>query len=72
MLIVTKYKENEYNKNIHKEGLIKQQIDEYQKLRDAKIALAIQKENHETGNKFIGYVAMAKQLTAWRNSEEIA
>ena len=30
-------------------------------------ALAMQKENHETGNKFIGYVAMAKHLTAWRN-----
>jgi putative transposase len=33
-------------------------------------ALALQKENHEAGNKFIGYVAMAKQLTAWRNSRE--
>jgi len=33
-------------------------------------ALAIQKENHEAGNAFIGYVAMAKQLTEWRNSEE--
>ncbi len=33
-------------------------------------ALALQKENHEAGNKFIGYVAMAKQLTAWRNSAE--
>lgn len=33
-------------------------------------ALAIQKENYEAGNKFIGYVAMAKQLTAWRNSAE--
>jgi putative transposase len=30
-------------------------------------ALALQKENHEAGNKFIGYVAMAKHLTAWRN-----
>ncbi|MHB8255108.1 MAG: RNA-guided endonuclease InsQ/TnpB family protein [Acidiferrobacter sp.] len=30
-------------------------------------ALAMQKENHEAGNKFIGYVAMAKHLTAWRN-----
>ncbi len=28
----------------------------------------MQKENHETGNKFIGYVAMARNLTAWRNS----
>ena len=33
-------------------------------------ALALQKENHEAGGKFIGYVAMAKQLTAWRNSVE--
>ncbi|RJG02759.1 RNA-guided endonuclease InsQ/TnpB family protein [Noviherbaspirillum sedimenti] len=31
-------------------------------------ALAQQKENHEEGNKFIGYVAMAKHLTGWRNS----
>ena len=30
-------------------------------------ALALQKENHEAGNKFIGYVPMAKHLTAWRN-----
>lgn len=33
-------------------------------------ALALQKENHEAGCKFIGYVAMAKQLTKWRNSVE--
>ena len=33
-------------------------------------ALAIQKENHEAGGKFIGYVAMAKHLTAWRNGGE--
>lgn len=33
-------------------------------------ALMIQKENYEAGNKFIGYVAMAKQLTEWRNSTE--
>ena len=33
-------------------------------------ALALQKENHEAGNKFIGYVPMAKLLTAWRNSED--
>jgi putative transposase len=26
--------------------------------------LAMQKDNHEAGEKFIGYVAMAKQLTA--------
>ncbi len=32
--------------------------------------LAIQKANHEAGGKFIGYVAMAKHLTAWRNSSE--
>ena len=30
-------------------------------------ALALQKTNREAGEKFIGYVAMAKQLTAWRN-----
>ena len=30
-------------------------------------ALALQKENHEAGNKFIAYVAMAKLLTGWRN-----
>ena len=33
-------------------------------------ALALQKENHEAGNKFIGYVEMAKNLTSWRNSKE--
>ncbi len=33
-------------------------------------ALALQKENHEAGNKFIGYVAMAKHLTGWRNGVE--
>lgn len=33
-------------------------------------ALALQQENHEAGGKFIGYEAMAKQLTAWRNGEE--
>jgi putative transposase len=31
-------------------------------------ALALQQENHAVGGKFIGYVAMAKHLTAWRNS----
>ncbi|MBF6987003.1 RNA-guided endonuclease TnpB family protein [Cupriavidus sp. IK-TO18] len=30
-------------------------------------ALALQKENYEAGGKFIGYVAMAKRLTEWRN-----
>lgn len=33
-------------------------------------ALALQKENHATGEKFINYVAMAKRLTAWRNGDE--
>lgn len=33
-------------------------------------ALVVQKENYEEGNKFIGYVEMAKQLTSWRNSTE--
>src|ERR1700682_6420132 len=34
-------------------------------------ALALQKANYEAGNKFITYVAMAKQLTASRNRVEI-
>lgn len=33
-------------------------------------ALAMQKQNHDAGGKFINYVAMAKQLTAWRNSPD--
>lgn len=33
-------------------------------------ALALQKANHEVGGKFIGYVARAKELTAWRNGSE--
>ena len=33
-------------------------------------ALALQMDNHEAGNKFIGYVAMAKHLTAWRNGDD--
>lgn len=33
-------------------------------------ALALQKTNHEAGGKFIGYVTMAKHLTAWRNGTE--
>ena len=33
-------------------------------------ALALQQANHQAGGKFIGYVAMAKHLTAWRNSSE--
>lgn len=35
-------------------------------------ALALQQANHEAGGKFINYVAMAKLLTAWRNSPETA
>lgn len=35
-------------------------------------ALAMQKQNHDAGGKFINYVAMAKQLTAWRNSADTA
>ena len=33
-------------------------------------ALALQQDNHRAGGKFIGYVAMAKHLTAWRNESE--
>ena len=33
-------------------------------------ALAMQKANHEAGGKFIGYVAMAKELTEWRNGTQ--
>jgi putative transposase len=33
-------------------------------------ALAWQQENYEAGGKFIGYVEMAKRLTAWRNGTE--
>ncbi|MBP0623438.1 RNA-guided endonuclease InsQ/TnpB family protein [Cupriavidus consociatus] len=33
-------------------------------------ALALQKENYEAGGKFIGYVAMAKRLTEWRNGAD--
>jgi len=33
-------------------------------------ALALQQENHKSGEKFINYVAMAKLLTRWRNSAE--
>lgn len=35
-------------------------------------ALALQKENHEAGEKFINYVAMAKLLTGWRNCADTA
>jgi putative transposase len=33
-------------------------------------ALALQHANHQEGLKFIGYVAMAKKLTDWRNGVE--
>ena len=33
-------------------------------------ALALRQENYEASGKFIGYMAMAKHLTAWRNGEE--
>jgi putative transposase len=33
-------------------------------------ALMLQKENYEAGGKFISYVEMAKQLTAWRNGAD--
>jgi len=32
-------------------------------------SLALQQANHKTGVKFIGYVAMAKYLTEWRQME---
>ena len=35
-------------------------------------ALALQKENHEAGNKFLNYAALSKHLTAWRNCPETA
>ena len=35
-------------------------------------ALKWQKENHGAGGKFIGYVAMARQLTVWRNTPRTA
>jgi putative transposase len=33
-------------------------------------ALALQKENYAAGHPFIGYVAMAKQLTGWRHGAQ--
>jgi len=33
-------------------------------------ALALQKENHQSGGSFIGYVSMAKRLTEWRNGTQ--
>jgi putative transposase len=35
-------------------------------------ALALQQVNHAAGGPFIGYVALAKRLTMWRNSVETA
>ena len=34
-------------------------------------ALALQKTSYEVAGKFVGYVAMAKHLTEWRNGTEI-
>jgi putative transposase len=33
-------------------------------------ALALQKERYQRGDKKLGYAALCKQLTSWRNSEE--
>ena len=33
-------------------------------------ALAMQKENHEAGNQFIGFAGLCKALTGWRNGIE--
>ena len=33
-------------------------------------ALALQKETYQAGGPFLGYVAMAKHLTQWRNGTE--
>lgn len=33
-------------------------------------ALALQQENYKAGEKFVGYVGMAKWLTGWRNGDE--
>ena len=33
-------------------------------------ALALQKDSYQTGGQFVGYVAMAKHLTEWRNGTE--
>ncbi|SFL25613.1 hypothetical protein [Azotobacter beijerinckii] len=35
-------------------------------------ALALQQANLEVGERYIGYVPMARQLTAWCNSAETA
>ena len=35
-------------------------------------ALALQQNTHEAGGQFVGYVAMAKHLTQWRNGTETA
>ena len=33
-------------------------------------ALAMQKDNHEAGNKFIGFAGLCKALTGWRQGDE--
>ena len=33
-------------------------------------ALALQQANHQSGGRFIGYLAMAKHLTEWRHGAE--
>jgi putative transposase len=33
-------------------------------------ALALQKDNHAQGGKYINYVAMAKHLTSWRQGQD--
>ncbi|MEM5386467.1 transposase [Paraburkholderia phymatum] len=33
-------------------------------------ALALQRDTYEVGGKYIGYVAMARHLTVWRNGDE--
>lgn len=35
-------------------------------------ALAVQKVNHEAGNKFIGFAGLCKALTSWRNNGDTA
>ncbi len=34
-------------------------------------ALAMQKDNHEAGNKFIGFAGLCKALTGWRQGDEM-
>jgi putative transposase len=33
--------------------------------------LVLQKENHEAGGKFLSYFTLAKELTGWRDSQEL-